>query len=83
MKFLALKPTEDLGNGDEEGCCKKCGAFYDLREGCEPTRFCDTCAQEILESLIDIIPEPPKAITWEIGSEILTKLQNEIYSKKL
>lgn len=29
--------------------CKKCGTFYEVREGNEPTPLCDPCAQVLLE----------------------------------
>lgn len=30
---------------DDDGACQRCGRFYDLREGQEPTPLCDECAQ--------------------------------------
>ena len=29
--------------------CEKCGRVYAVREGCDPTRFCDDCAHDIAE----------------------------------
>ena len=34
---------------DSETCCKSCGDEYELRDGCEPTKYCDLCAQKVVE----------------------------------
>ncbi len=34
---------------DSETCCKSCGDEYALREGCDPTKYCDQCAHKIVE----------------------------------
>ncbi len=31
--------------------CKKCGQFYALREGQDPTTYCDECAHVVIEEL--------------------------------
>lgn len=59
--------------------CRKCGEEYSLRPECEPTTFCDLCAQTIIARLEEIVPEPPSAITWERGVEILNVIQKELY----
>lgn len=30
---------------DDDGACERCGCYYDLRDGQEPTPLCDECAQ--------------------------------------
>ena len=30
--------------------CEECGRVYAVREGCDPTRFCDNCAHDIAEN---------------------------------
>ncbi len=59
--------------------CQKCGDFYSLESDLEPTTFCNTCAQTIIEKLIEIVPQPPIAITYERGVEILNTIQAELY----
>lgn len=59
--------------------CRKCGSDYDCHDGFDPTIFCDTCAQIIVERLAELVPEPPKAITWEMGVEILNVIQEQIH----
>lgn len=61
--------------------CQKCGDYYGCRPECEPTTFCDTCAQTIVARLEEITPEPPNAITRERGVEILNALQKELYDR--
>lgn len=61
--------------------CEKCGDSYTLRDGCEPTTFCDTCAQSIVARLEEITPEPPREITYECGVEILNALQKELFDR--
>ena len=36
---------------DSETCCKSCGDEYELRDGCEPTKYCDLCAQKVVERI--------------------------------
>ena len=31
--------------------CQSCGDTYDLHEGCEPSKYCDRCAQKIVEKV--------------------------------
>ena len=41
--------------------CEKCGDEYSLREGGEPTGYCDPCAQEVLiefQEALEKISEP-------------------------
>lgn len=61
--------------------CLKCGDPYTLRDGCDPTTFCDTCAQSIIGRLEELTPKPPNAISYERGGEILTALQKELYTR--
>jgi hypothetical protein len=61
--------------------CQKCGDHYALRDGCDPTSFCDTCAQTVISNLESIVPEPPNAITYERGVEILNAIQKDIYDR--
>ena len=66
--------------------CKRCGEFYDLRDGCEPTDFCDLCAQTILARLLEITPKPPKTIAHVTDydrSIILRTLQEELHGPML
>ena len=30
---------------NDDGACERCGCYYDLRDGQEPTPLCDECAQ--------------------------------------
>jgi len=73
--------NETIEETDSDPSCARCGDNYSLRDGLEPTRFCDVCAQTILERLITITPEPPKAITHEAGCKILDVLQKEIWTR--
>lgn len=34
---------------EDETTCKRCNKTYSLREGCEPTKYCDICAHAALE----------------------------------
>ena len=36
---------------DSETCCKSCGEEYALRDGEEPTKYCDHCAHKVVERL--------------------------------
>jgi hypothetical protein len=31
---------------NEPPVCESCGCEYGLREGCDPSKYCDNCAQE-------------------------------------
>lgn len=68
---------------NDDGQCQKCGEYYDLRPECDPSILCDVCAQTIVSELYKIVPEPPKAITWEMGVEILNKLQENLYGHRI
>lgn len=35
--------------GDQEHECQRCHELYMLRDGEEPTKYCDQCAHEIVE----------------------------------
>lgn len=35
-----------------EHTCKQCGEYYVLRQECDPTDYCDLCAQTMLEDCI-------------------------------
>lgn len=59
--------------------CIRCGDIYQLRGDCESTDYCDLCCQDIVFKLSQITPKPPKAITYEMGVEILNVLQKELY----
>lgn len=59
--------------------CQKCGETYTCRPECDPTTFCDDCAQTIIARLEELTPKPPKAITYEQGVKILNALQAELY----
>jgi len=63
--------------------CAKCEVWYELRPEDEPTTFCDSCAQIIVEKMLAITPKPPNAITWEIGNLILDTLQDELYGGRI
>ena len=63
--------------------CKKCGDYYACREDCEPTTFCDACAQSIVARMEEMTPQLPNAITRKRGVEILNALQKELYDKPL
>lgn len=39
----------------DETQCKKCGEYYALREGNEPTPFCDVCAHIEVERLSALV----------------------------
>lgn len=43
-------------DADTENECQRCHQLYMLREGEEPTKYCDHCAQEIAEEVDD----PPR-----------------------
>lgn len=36
---------------NEPPCCEKCGDEYWLKDGMEPSKYCDPCAQEVVISL--------------------------------
>ena len=77
-KFI---PSHAIPESNSELTCKVCGDSYTLRPECEATEFCDLCAQTILARIAPMVPEPPNAITWEHGVEILNALQKEIYRR--
>lgn len=31
--------------------CKRCRQDYSVRDGCDPTKYCDDCAHEVVEKL--------------------------------
>lgn len=62
--------------------CEKCGAEYELRDGCDVTAFCDLCAQDIVERMRFMVPQLPKSITWVQGVQILGMLQAELFPEK-
>jgi hypothetical protein len=68
------------GEGVSETKCRKCGTVYILRPECDPTIFCDLCAQTILEKLIEMIPMPPEKPKWSDGAELAALIQKEIYT---
>jgi len=37
---------------DDDPRCKRCGDGYSLRRDCEPSDYCDNCAQELLVILL-------------------------------
>jgi PHP family Zn ribbon phosphoesterase len=52
-------------NGYEIPTCQKCETEYSLREGCEPSDYCDECAQTVAKDLreaLEDIAEPMKKI---------------------
>lgn len=61
--------------------CQKCGDYYACRDDCDPTTFCDTCAQSIVARLEEMTPEPPTAISQERGAAILNALQKELHDR--
>jgi hypothetical protein len=40
---------------NEPPTCKMCGDEYSLNDGCEPTRYCHPCAQELAEDMGQLI----------------------------
>lgn len=38
--------------------CKRCGNEYRLREGCEPSEFCDPCAHIVADSAFQLTQLP-------------------------
>ena len=54
MKTQILDPDPE---NDSETCCKSCGDEYELRDGEEPTKYCDHCAHKIVERLEHEIEE--------------------------
>lgn len=36
---------------EEEGECQSCFRMMNTRDGCEPTKYCDTCAQDLLKDI--------------------------------
>lgn len=32
----------------EDTICEECGDLYSLRDGCEPSKYCDECAQDVV-----------------------------------
>lgn len=44
-------PSDADPENDSETCCKSCGDEYALRDGQEPTKYCDQCAHKIVERL--------------------------------
>ena len=68
-----LNPTPD-------SICARCHEQVSLEPDLDPSTFCNTCAQNIVEELLLIVPKPPNAIDWEKGVEILNVLQKELYA---
>jgi uncharacterized OB-fold protein len=52
--------------------CKKCGRVYQLRENCEPTPFCDACAQEQINQLERELNETRALIAKTVNDELST-----------
>lgn len=42
--------------GDE---CWKCGDGFEVRDGCEAGRYCDLCAQELIENVVSVLATEP------------------------
>lgn len=40
-----------MSETNEPPQCVKCGDEYFLNEGCEPTDYCDPCAQDVAEKI--------------------------------
>jgi hypothetical protein len=40
-----------MGIGEEAVTCRECGDTYTLRDGCDPSDYCDPCAQGVVLSL--------------------------------
>lgn len=43
--------------------CSKCGNYYELRDGCEPTKYCDQCAHDVLDSVSAELEAAKRACT--------------------
>jgi len=51
-KSKEIMPTPLTDGWEEDKCvCRKCGHAYALREGCDPTPFCDACAHDEVDRL--------------------------------
>jgi hypothetical protein len=49
---------ETLTEPDEDNQCHRCGDFYSLDDGTEPTALCHPCAQEVAVALANHIANP-------------------------
>lgn len=66
--------------------CKACNAIYDVREGGEPTGYCDPCAQDRvdeLESREPLVQEVIAAVQAITGDEGTWKTQEAWYQQLL
>lgn len=63
--------------------CPKCHDSFYIEPDLDPTKFCNLCAQNIVERLLEITPEPPNAITYEQGVDILNAVQSELYPPRI
>lgn len=41
--------SENPDSKTDDGCCRRCGCEFRIRCGCEPTEYCDDCAQTLVE----------------------------------
>jgi len=48
---MSTPRTDPDPENDSETCCKCCGDEYALRDGCEPTKYCDLCAHKMVDCL--------------------------------
>jgi hypothetical protein len=48
--------------------CVRCGNHYSLRDGCDPGKYCDPCAQERVIELESAASPPEAARAWISGA---------------
>lgn len=51
-----------MSTENEDCICERCGDSYSLRDGCEPTPFCDVCAHEVIDTLRAALAEAKRII---------------------
>lgn len=65
-------------SAEQEYTCAKCGDTYSLDPELNPTMFCNTCAQALLEEILKIVPNLKTQYSPGEGLLILQRIQEEI-----
>lgn len=59
--------------------CAKCGDHYSLDPEFEPTKFCNLCAQTLLQEILKIVPDRWTQCSDKESQLVLRKIKRELY----
>jgi hypothetical protein len=49
--------TSWIEDAEDENTCARCRACFALDEGCDPTRYCHPCAQDVAQHIVELVEE--------------------------